>query len=138
MKKITVSRAKKKAWDWLSKYIRMKFADEQGYVSCVTCGLTRKWKDMQAGHFVARAQGNATYLLEENVHPQCYRCNMNLGGNGPEYTPYMVSMYGQEGVDELRRLSKTTRKFNVAELLEMADYFKYLAKEQAQRLGESI
>jgi len=88
---------------------------------CVTCGLVRPWRELQAGHFIPRAQGLATYFDLRNIHTQCYRCNINLGGNGAEYYPYMLKKYGQETVDELRRLSRTVKKISKAEYLEMIE-----------------
>lgn len=113
------SALKKKLWSLTSEYIRRKFSDEFGMCKCATCETTKHWKEMQAGHFVPKAQGNAVYFVEENIHPQCYRCNINLGGNGPEYNAYMLEMYGQEKIDELRRLSNTTVKFSVSDYEEM-------------------
>jgi len=56
-------------------YVRMKYADDNGYVSCVACGTTRHYKDrVQGGHFISR-KWLATKLLEENIHPQCAYCN---------------------------------------------------------------
>jgi len=79
---------------------------------------------MQAGHFIASAQGNATRYLEDNVHGQCYRCNINLGGNGAEYYPFMVEQYGLERVNELRRLSNTTLRISIAEFEAMEIEYK--------------
>lgn len=135
MKKQKLSTVKKRVWTWFSKYIRLKASDDTGYCSCVTCGATNMFTSMQAGHFIARAQGNACYFEEDNVHVQCYRCNINLGGNGPEYYPFMVDTYGEERVNELRRLSNTTRKFTIHELLEMESYYKEKVKEQLERIG---
>jgi 5-methylcytosine-specific restriction endonuclease McrA len=116
-------KAKDLAWKATSLYIRKKFADHLGYVSCVTCGLTKHYKELHAGHFVPQAQGDACRFIEENIHPQCYRCNVNLGGNGPEYNAYMLDMYGQEKIDELRALSKTTVKLTINDLNEIKEDF---------------
>jgi 6-pyruvoyl-tetrahydropterin synthase len=119
MKKRKRSAIKKSLWGFISKVIRMEFADDNGYVKCATCNTVKHYKELQAGHFIPQAQGDAIRYVEENIHPQCYRCNINLGGNGAEYYPYMIDMYGVEFVDELRQLSKTTRKFSETELLDM-------------------
>ena len=134
MKKQTLGKVKKRLWSWFSKYIRMKYSDDNGYCKCVTCGMVNHYTSMHAGHFIARAQGNACYFEEDNVHVQCYRCNINLGGNGPEYYPFMVETYGEERVHELRELSKTTRKFTVNDLLEMEAEYKQKVKEQEERI----
>ena len=120
------STIKKRLWKVISEYIRRKHADDNGYVSCVTCGITKHWKEMQAGHFIPQAQGDACRYIEENIHPQDYRCNINLGGNGPEYNAYMLEMYGQEKIDELRRLSKTTVKLSISDLEALEAEYKAL------------
>ena len=74
---------------------------------------------MQAGHFIPQAQGNAVRFDLRNIHVQCYRCNINLGGNGPEYYPFMLEKYGQDVIDELRKLSNTSVKFTAPELQDM-------------------
>ncbi len=120
----SISRAKKKAWTWFSRYIRLRDSDEYQMCKCATCDHRGHYKTMQAGHFIASAQGNATRYLEDNVHAQCYRCNMNLGGNGAEYYPFMVERYGVARVDELRRLSNTTLKISASEFGQMEALYK--------------
>ena len=84
---------------------------------------------MQAGHFVPKKKGNAVYFVEENIHPQCYQCNINLGGYGAMYNKFMLDTYGQEKIDELLDLAQTTVKFTVNDLLDMEDYFKERLQE---------
>jgi len=124
MKKRKRSVIKKSLWGYISKVIRLKYADDNGYVKCVTCNTIKHYKELQAGHFIPQAQGDACRYIEENIHPQCYRCNINLGGNGAEYYPYMLDMYGQELIDDLRALSKTTVKFTESDLLDMETEWK--------------
>jgi len=131
MKKKTITSARKKAWEWFSRFIRLRDTIEKGngpYVPCVTCGAIKHWKEQQAGHFIPQAQGNAVRFDERNVHTQCYRCNINLGGNGPEYYPFMVSEYGEFVIDELKEISKSVRKFTIEELEEMERDYKARAK----------
>jgi len=129
MKK-TLGKAKKKAWKACSEYIRKKFADENGWVSCVTCGAMRQWNDsIDAGHFIPKSRGNAIYFVEENIHPQCKRCNLMEGGNFENYYPYMLDMYGQEKIDELKELSQTTVNYKITDYEEMEQDFKQRLKE---------
>jgi len=110
---------KNKLWSKISEYKRRIDADPQtGFVSCVTCGMTKHWKEMQAGHYVPQAQGDAARYELDNVWCQCYRCNINLGGNGPEYTPFMIRKLGQKRVEEIRRLAGKTIKFTLQDLEE--------------------
>lgn len=96
--------------------VRVKAADDNGYVSCVTCGATRHYKDgMQGGHFIGR-KWLATKLMEENIHPQCSCCNGPLKGNTIQYTLYMQDTYGREFVEELETLKHKSRKYHRAEV----------------------
>lgn len=107
-KKSKIITLKKKAWALFSKYIRLKYSDHNGYTSCVTCGHTDYYKNMQAGHFVP-GRCNSILFEENGVHPQCRRCNYNEG-NGPEYFIFMEKTYGREEIDRLRHLRHQTVK----------------------------
>lgn len=127
MKKST---AKARAWKAFSEYIRRSYADENGYVSCVTCGTTRQWNDgIDAGHFIPKSRGMAIYFIEENVHPQCKGCNKKEGGNFEHYYPFMLEMYGESGIEELRQLSKTTKHYSIQELLDLESEYKEKLKQ---------
>ena len=129
MPTISRSKLKKRLWKIISEYIRRKFADHAGYTTCVTCGTTKHWKELQAGHWIPQAKGDAVRYEEENIHPQCFRCNVNLSGNAGEYYKYMLSMYGLEGMDRLVEQSNQVKKFTVNDLLE-------IEKDYKERLSE--
>ena len=101
MKKKTLSKAKKAAWSALSKLVRYSHAFDGDHCKCVTCHTVKHWKELQAGHFEPKAKGTLAYfcMSPPNVHPQCYRCNMNLEGNRTEYYPYMLKEYGDGAVN---------------------------------------
>lgn len=123
-RKITARLAKKRAWTACSKYIRQKYADENGYASCVTCGVTKHWKDLQAGHFVPKARGNSVYFVEENIHPQCARCNcIDAETSKIHYVRYMEDMYGKEKIQELLDLTNTRVRYRVDDYLEIERYY---------------
>ena len=123
MKAPTLSSAKKKAWSTLSLWIRTKDSIN-GYCTCKTCGWTGPINTMQAGHWIPKAQGNSIYFEENNIHVQCYRCNINLGGNGPEYFTYMLRTYGQDELDRLKTLAKTSVKFKIHDYQRMESEYK--------------
>lgn len=113
----------------MQKYVRLKAADENGYVSCVTCGVTKQWDDgMQGGHFIPRAC-LATRLMEENIHPQCSYCNGHLRSNPIKYTLYMEDMYGRDFVEHLESLRRTTTIYTKAEAYEKLEEVKELIKQ---------
>ena len=123
-RKITARLAKKRAWTACSRYIRQKYADYNGYASCVTCGVTKHWKDLDAGHFISKSRGNSIYFEEENIHPQCAGCNRFHEGNKHQYTLYMIDMYGREKVEELEQLARTRVHYRVKDYLEIEEYYK--------------
>jgi hypothetical protein len=134
VKKKTPGQLKKILWKLTSEYVRRSEADHTGQTKCSTCDLIRHWKEMQAGHFIPKAQGNAIYFDLRNINTQCYRCNINLGGNGAEYYPFMLDKHGQEVIDELRRLSRTTVKFTKADYEEMIVEMKAKIRELEEGL----
>lgn len=105
----------------MSIYIRMKYADANGYVKCVSCGKVVPWKESDCGHFISRRHF-ATRYVEENCHPECIACNRFSPDHMIGYTEYIIDMYGREKIDELRAesrkvLSPTQKRTIVEEAL---------------------
>lgn len=133
-KRSSLKKAKDSAWEWFSKYIRWKYADMDGSVRCVTCGVIKDWKEMQAGHFVG-GRGNTVLFDEGLVHPQCVGCNVFLNGNYAKYTVFMMKKYGYTAVEieGLLALRKTARPLKTEDFKRIRDeYF-----EKAIRLDVS-
>ena len=111
---------KEKAWKLFSEWVRRRDANEDGYVSCVTCGKVAHWQGegMQAGHFIS---GRSLSILFDvrNCHTQCYACNVGRGGSYVEYFIYMENRYGREVIDELRILKNQPRNYGIG-------YYEYL------------
>jgi hypothetical protein len=116
----------------LQRIVRIKAADENGYVSCVTCGVTRQWNDgMQGGHFISRRY-TAHKLSEENIHPQCAKCNGPLRGNAIPYTVYMIDTYGRDFVDELERTKGQTKKYTRPEIEQIIQELREYEKQVSE------
>lgn len=65
----------------ISRYIRLKYADNNGIVSCFTCDAPpQHFSRMQCGHYIPRTH-LATRFLETNLRVQCEKCNCYLNGN---------------------------------------------------------
>ena len=103
MKKLPLSRLKKKAWKTFSEWIRKRGVDLNGFNVCITCGVRIFWKDGHAGHYF-HSHNSKSFISEENVNFQCRRCNHFLSGNLLSYHDYMLVQYGQEKIDELKSL----------------------------------
>lgn len=120
-KKKTIAQVVDSAATKLQKLVRLKAANENGLVQCVTCDKWAHWKDMQGGHFISRGS-KKWKLVEENVHPQCPGCNgfgMKYGNAEAVYTTYMVDMYGRDFVDEMLRTKNEVKKYTRAEVEEI-------------------
>jgi len=116
-KKITVSKMKDRAWKVFSLYIRTK-GSTNGLNVCVTCGLWKPIKKLQAGHFIP-GRHNSILFDERGVHCQCYRCNVALKGNPRAYDAYMRRVYGQKVIFNLELLDIQSKQFKVFELEEL-------------------
>lgn len=51
---------------------------------CFTCGKRLVYSDRQAGHFIPRVVKYSRWNLD-NLHTQCYKCNVYKGGNLSRY-----------------------------------------------------
>ena len=113
-KKLSRSKLVKKLDTVFSKYIRISSADKNGYCTCVTCGVVKHWKEIQAGHFMSRKH-YSTRWDERNVASQCVSCNMFKQGEQYKYSLFL----GKDEAEVLYLKSKETVKFTNYELEEM-------------------
>ena len=124
---------KKEALTLAQKLGRISHADDFGYVSCVTCGVTRHYADrMHGGHFIPKGRSSRYAFAPENIHPQCNNCNLFKMGHGTAsfaYTLYMQDMYGREMVQEMldnasEPVKRSTQEYRdiIAELKEQIKY----------------
>jgi len=110
--------AKQKAWDWCSKYIRLRDAIEYhkthpeaelGWVKCCTClEIVHIKKNCDAGHFISKGSRglSGVYFDERNIHAQCKICNGFYQGRPHEYELFMLDKYGHNIVERLRWLDR--------------------------------
>lgn len=109
MKKQKLSSLKKKLWKVFSEYIR-----NRDKWTCYTCGRKATGSGLHAGHFIPKSVGGLTlYFHEDNVHAQCYNCNINLSGNQYEYGQRL----GEEKVKELYALKHKAIQWTVNDYL---------------------
>ena len=118
-KKTPKQKAKQKAWDNFSRFIRLRDClFTTGTITrgkCISCGIELPFSKLQAGHFVS-GRHNSYLFSEEGVHAQCYRCNCLLSGNQLKYRRAIIDLYG-DGYDEvLEEEAKEKKKFTIQEL----------------------
>jgi len=122
----TLAYYKKKLWTVFSLYIRAR----DNY-TCVTCGKKGKGPGIHAGHYITKSVGGLSlYFHEQNVHAQCYRCNIHLSGNWTAYREFILRTYGEEVDNELIQLKNTGyRKYSIEEYKNLIEEYKQKLKE---------
>jgi len=93
-----ISKIQKKLWELCRQIIKKKYGNV-----CYTCGKTGlEGSNWHTGHFIPKASCGA-YLKYDlrNLRPQCYHCNLNLGGHGTSFYRNMLEREGKKYVDKL-------------------------------------
>jgi 5-methylcytosine-specific restriction endonuclease McrA len=125
-KKHTLNWYKKKFWVVFSLYIRTR-----DNFTCVTCGKKGEGKGMHAGHYITKSVGGLSlYFHEQNVHAQCYHCNINLSGNWTAYEEFIIKTYGEEVDKELKDLRiHGFMKYSIEDYERLMEEYKQKTKE---------
>ena len=111
-----------------SIWIRSKDADHTGMVDCFTCGVTKNWKyEIDAGHFQSRGKYE-TRWNEQNVKPQCKRCNGFRGGEQYRFAKNLDTLYGEGTAEWLEFESNQSARFTYDELLVKIKHYTELVK----------
>jgi len=114
-----------KSWiQYFSQYIRQR-DDGKG---CVTCGVIKPWKEMQACHYESRGH-IPTRWDERNVHSGCYSCNVMKKGNYTEYVLSMIKMYGGDILQDMHDKSRSGVKIPTSNIKEMIEIYTTRVKE---------
>lgn len=143
MKKIKlrkINRMRDEAWGWLSKYIRLKSADQFGMVECYTCGNKVHYKESNAGHF-KHGHNKVTFLLEDNIKVQCVACNLYKSGVLDVYGMRLAKEKGISWLEELTALSHKVEKLSREYYQEKIDTYKLayqILVKQREMTGYSI
>jgi hypothetical protein len=131
MIKNTITQLKKKLWKEFTLYVKLRESGDGETCLCITCGkrLTIGKSDCQGGHFFSKKGYSGLYFHEDNVWPQCYRCNINLEGNTQEYDIRLRKKIGNERVDHLYNIRKSIFKITRYEYTELIKKYKAKNKE---------
>lgn len=117
----TDKQLKEDAWKLISKYIRLRNADWRGLAQCYTCKILKIWTELDCGHYIH----NKGDFNENNLKPQCSRCNRFLNGNLGVYAENLIKDYGADFVNKLRKeVEKKGNRYTRQELIEIITYYK--------------
>ena len=112
-------------------------------VRCYTCGAAKACKGgihgIHAGHYVSRKNWKLMFHFD-NVRPQCYECNVKLGGNRQEFEKRLNIEKGYDFAGELLRLSNTidVNRRSIEALKALAKEFRRYPKEKTWLIGGKI
>ena len=111
-----------------SIFIRRRFADHAGNVRCYTCGVTKHWKTVDAGHFQSPGK-LSTRWNELNVFQQCKKCNGFKSGEQFKFARALDADYGEGTAEEIERLSNQMRKYSIQELRDLLKHYQRQNRE---------
>ena len=115
-----------------SRWIRLSYRDPvSGLTKCATCDYTAEplGRGIQCGHYWVR-QHRSVRWDPQNCAPQCYACNVRLGGQ----TQLMGRFLADRGVDmeALERKKNTSRQWTIDELQDELDRQTLLVDELSE------
>lgn len=111
---------KKKLDDTHSLWIRLKNANDEGMVSCVTCPAFKHYKEVDCGHFITRSRLSIRWD-EKNTAVQCKKCNGFGNGEQYKFGQWIDRRYGEGTVKKLEALSHISIKLTRVDLQEMIE-----------------
>jgi hypothetical protein len=96
--KSEVKKLQDELWELCKQIIRKKYGN-----ICYTCDKENlSGSNWHTGHMIAKASLGAHLKYDLRVlRPQCYHCNVNLGGSGAEFYRRMVERDGKKYVDKI-------------------------------------
>jgi hypothetical protein len=106
-----------------SKYVRKRLVDANGFGVCFTCGKSKHWSEVDAGHFQSRMK-MSTRWDERNVQFQCKGCNMTNGGQQYTFGIKLDEVYGEGTAQEILVKSQQILKFSISDLRELIELYK--------------
>lgn len=97
-KKSQTTLIQEELWELCKTIIRTEYGNE-----CYTCRKKGLFgAGWHTGHFIPKSTCGAFLKYDlRNLRPQCYYCNINLGGNGAIFYKRLVEEEGQKYVDKL-------------------------------------
>lgn len=106
--------------DAFAEYVKLRDADENGIVTCITCGDKHHWTEVDCGHYLLRGNMSVRWELK-NCHGQCRLCNSTHDGRADIHGEAIDRKYGPGTTDKLEKQGREERHFSEYELQGMID-----------------
>ncbi len=126
------------AWRWCSKYVLLKYADEDLNVRCSTSPhLVYRVtdKEIHAGHYHKADQHKATALEFKNIAPQNARDNTKLSGKPEVMAQWIEDTHGKGTLEWLNKKKNESYKLDAFELGSWATHYRTLFNQELKRRG---
>ncbi len=111
-----ISTIQNKIWEECKRIIRERYMKKgcSNTWTCYTCGRNIRGANCHTGHMIAKASLGAFLKYDLRLlRPQCYHCNINLGGMGAVFIEKMRKIEGDKYVDQiLRDRNKTVKAYD--------------------------
>lgn len=115
-----------------SLYVRIRDADENGIVKCFTCSNKAHYSEVDAGHYIHRADLN-TRWHPKNIRGQCRNCNRINDGMADKFAEQLEKE--EKGLTEyLYELSKQVGKPTRDELKQLIIEYRYKLNQVKKKL----
>lgn len=103
----SISLIQRKIWDECKRITRARYGN-----TCYTCGRTGlEGSNWHTGHMLAKASVGAFLKYDLRIlRPQCYNCNINLGGMGAVFIETMRKIEGNKYVNKILKDRNVTVK----------------------------
>jgi hypothetical protein len=120
-----ISVVQRKLWELCKQIIKIRYGDE-----CYTCGRYCEGSNRHTGHMWAKASLGAFMKYDLRVlRPQCYHCNINLGGLGAVFYKKMLDENGPDYMDALEQDRKITVDDAMSHYLHLIERYTLNIKE---------
>lgn len=106
-----------------SEAIRLRDADDNGFIRCISCQSVKRWREADNGHYIRRGP-KTTRWDERNCNAQCKQCNGLQDGNKSGYTKGLIRKYGPEIIEILESTKSETTHITNSEGLELISIYK--------------
>jgi hypothetical protein len=131
VKKPNQKTLKKDIWTLCKEIIRKEYGN-----TCYTCDQKElKGSNWHTGHFIPKSVCKGLFKYDlRNLRPQCYRCNIHLGGFGAEFSRRMAKIEGRAFMHALfLEQIKEYAPIKTQDLLDLKDKLEKRLKESAHK-----
>ena len=121
----TAAKLKKELWPIFSLHQKLVHSEDGKYCQCYTCEkpIEIGTANCQGGHCLSKAVYKNLYFDERAVRPQCYYCNINLGGMHYDFCEKLKLEIGVEEFNTMKQSGKDIVKRDKFWYIETIAYY---------------